>query len=187
MFEERPEDPITTDERIPSPPGDGQEPLSPGSVLEERLREPTCLVGIGNLLRRDDGVGPWIIGAVRGDLAGTPVSVLDAQDVPENFVHVLARAACRNVIFVDAVAAPGPPGTVVFGPLAGFAEAGSFSTHRMALSFSGRFLEEAGKTVFLLGIVPEDLDFGAGLTVPVARAAEAIRDFLRRAAASSRH
>jgi hydrogenase maturation protease len=87
------------------------------------------------------------------------------------------------VIFIDAVAAPGPPGTVVFGLLADFPEAGSFSTHRLALSFSGRFLEEAGKTVSLLGIVPSDLSFGEGLTPAVARTAAAIRDLLRRAAA----
>jgi hydrogenase maturation protease len=179
------EAPIPTEKKTRLSTRAGHEALAPGSALAERLREPTCLAGIGNLLRRDDGVGPWIIGSVREDLAGTPISVLDVQDVPENFVHVLARAACRNVIFIDAVAAPEPPGTVVFGPLADFPEAGSFSTHRMALSFSGRFLEEAGKTVFLLGIVPSELSFGAGLTPPVARTAKAIRDFIRRAAAGA--
>jgi hydrogenase 3 maturation protease len=177
-----PEDIISTDGKIPSTPGSGYEILAAGSVLAERLREPCCLVGVGNPLRRDDGVGPWIIGAVRGDLAGTRISVIDAQDVPENFVHVVARAECRNVIFIDAVAAPGPPGTIVFGPLAEFPEAESLSTHKLALSFSGKFLESAGKTVFLLGIVAADLAFGAGLTPPVARTAEAVRDFLRRAA-----
>jgi hydrogenase 3 maturation protease len=182
---EIPENSILTDRTIPPPPGVGREVLAAGSVLAERLREPTCLVGVGNPLRRDDGVGPWVIGAVRGDLAATAISVIDAQDVPENFVHALARAECRNVIFIDAVAAPGPPGSIVFGPLAEFPEAESFSTHKLALSFSGRFLESAGKAVFLLGIVPSDLAFGAGLTPPVARTAEAIRDFLRRTAAAA--
>ncbi len=165
-------------------PAGSPDVLGEGSVLAARLREPTCLVGVGNPLRRDDGVGPWIIGAVREGLAGTNVSTVDAQDVPENFVHALARAECRNVIFIDAVAAPGPPGSIVFGPLAEFPEAESFSTHKLALSFSGRFLESAGKTVFLLGIVPSDLAFGAGLTPPVARTAKAIRDFFRRKAAA---
>lgn len=142
------------------------------------LQEPTCLVGIGNPMRRDDGVGPRIVGAIRDAASGTKLRVIDAQDVPENFVHVIARADCRNVVFVDAVAAEGVPGTIIFGPLADFAEAGNFSTHRLALSFSGRFLEAAGKRVFLLGVVPADLEFGAGLTAEVERAADSLRDFI---------
>jgi len=153
------------------------------SGLAEVLREPTCLVGVGNILRRDDGVGPWIIGAVRNAVSGTSLHVIDAEDVPENFVHVIARADCRNVVFVDAVAAEGPPGSVVFGPLAGFGEAESFSTHKLALSFSGKFLEAAGKKVFLLGVVPADLAFGAGLTAAVERTAAALRDLILRSAA----
>ena len=149
--------------------------------LAELLREPTCLVGVGNPSRRDDGVGPWIAGAVRAAASGTRLSVVDAQDVPENFAPAIARTDCRNVVFVDAVAAEGPPGAVVFGPLADLGEVESFSTHKLALSFCGKFLEAAGKRVFLLGIVPADLEFGEGLTPEVERAAVSLRDLILRA------
>jgi hydrogenase 3 maturation protease len=148
------------------------------AVFAAILREPTCLVGVGNPLRRDDGVGPWIAAAVRDASAGTWLGVVDAQDVPENFVPAIARSDCRNVVFVDAVAAEGPPGTTVFGPLADFPEADGFSTHKLALSLSRKFLEAAGKTVYLLGIVPADLEFGEGLTPEVARTAAALRDHI---------
>ncbi|MEN6561504.1 MAG: hydrogenase maturation protease [Acidobacteriota bacterium] len=154
--------------------------------LAEVLREPTCLVGVGNPLRRDDGVGPWIVGAVRGAADGAGLSLVDAQDVPENFVPAIARGAARNVVFVDAVAAAGGPGTVVFGPLAGFAEAESFSTHKLALSLSAKFLEAAGKRVFLLGIVPADLEFGTGFTPAAERAAASLRDLILGACAPTR-
>ena len=149
--------------------------------LIDLLKQPTCLVCVGNLLRHDDGVGPWIAGAVREAAAGSDVRVLDAQDVPENFVPAVARDDCHNVVFIDAVAAAGPPGTLVFGPLADFAEAPSLSTHRLALALSAKVLESAGKKVLLLGIVPADLSFGEGLTPEVARVAESLRDLLRRA------
>lgn len=149
------------------------------------LRQPTCLVGVGNPLRRDDGVGPWIISAVKAAVPPAGLRVIDAQDVPENFVHVIAREACRNVVFIDAVFAPGPAGTFVLGPLADFSEAESFSTHKLALSFSGKFLEAAGKKVFLLGIVPADLGFGDGMTAEVERAAVTLRDLILRALAAS--
>lgn len=155
------------------------------SRLAEVLREATCLVGVGHPLRRDDGVGPWIVGAVREAVAGTRLSVVDAQSVPENFAPVVARSDCRNVVFVDAVSAEGPPGSVVFGPLAEFPEAESFSTHKLALSFCAKFLEASGKRVFLLGIVPSDLEFGEGLTPEVEKAAAMIRDLILRATAPS--
>ena len=170
--------------RVPSPHSRGFEASSDAAILAGLLREPACLVGVGNPLRRDDGVGPWVVGAVRGRASGTRLHLVDAQDVPENFVHSVARADCRSVIFIDAVAAEAPPGSVVFGPLADFPEVESFSTHRLALSLSGRFLETAGKSVFLLGIVPADLEFGAGLTAEVERTAAALRDFILGAAAA---
>lgn len=134
-------------------------------------------------MRHDDGVGPWIIRAIQKAASGTNLRVIDAQDVPENFVHVIAHADCRNVVFLDALAAEGAPGTVVFGLLSEFAEAASYSTHKLALSFSGKFLEAAGKRVFLLGVVPADLEFGIGLTAAVGRAATSLRDLILHALA----
>ena len=163
----------------------GFEASGGAAALTGLLRGPTCLVGVGNPLRRDDGVGPWIIGAARTAACGTKLRLVDAQDVPENFVHAIARDDCRNIVFIDAVTAEGPPGSVVFGPLADFGEIESFSTHKLALSFSGKFLEASGKKVFLLGIVPADLEFGAGLTAEVERAAASLRDLILRAASSA--
>jgi hydrogenase maturation protease len=117
---------------------------------------------------------------VREAAAGTNVRVLDAQDVPENFAPVVARDDCLNVVFIDAVAADGEAGTVVFGPLADFKEASSLTTHKLALSLSARFLEEAGKKVFLLGVVPGDMSFGEGFTPEVAAVAAMLRDLIRR-------
>ncbi|MCK7478170.1 MAG: hydrogenase maturation protease [Candidatus Moduliflexus flocculans] len=75
----------------------------PGSSTSSASR--ACLVGVGNPLRRDDGVGPWIVAALREAAAGTGLALVDAQDVPENFVPAIARGEARNVVFVDAVAA----------------------------------------------------------------------------------
>jgi hydrogenase 3 maturation protease len=144
--------------------------------LTDVLRQGACLVGVGNPLRRDDGVGPWVVAALRAAGPAAGLDLVDAQDVPENFVPAVARGAAPNVVFVDAVAAPGEPGTVVFGPLDELAEAESFSTHKMALALSGKYLAASGKRSFLLGIVPADLEFGEGLTPAVAKAAAAVRD-----------
>jgi len=92
----------------------------------------------------------------------------------------VARDDCLNVIFIDAVAADGRAGTLVYGPLADLKEAPSLSTHKLALSLSAKFLEEAGKKVFLLGVVPGDMSFGEGFTPEVGEVASALRDLIRR-------
>ncbi len=143
-------------------------------TLEDVLKEAPCLVGIGNPARRDDGVGPWIAGRLRA--AGVPC--FDVEDVPENYVFELVRSGRPSVVFIDAAAAAAEPATVVFGPLRGAGESAAVSTHKLALGLCGRILEEAGRRVYLLGVVPRDLDFGPGLTDEVRRAAEAICDLV---------
>lgn len=151
-------------------------PAMPG--LADILREKTCLVGLGNPHRRDDGVGPWIAEAVRADADGARLRVFNVEDVLENFVFQIAGTDCRNVVIVDAAAADGEPGSVVFGPLGEFADVGSVSTHKLALELSGKILESAGKRVFFLGIVPQDLGYGPGMTPKVAESASRLRDLV---------
>jgi len=144
--------------------------------FEDILREGACLVGTGNPLRRDDGVGPWIAERVRE----ASVPVIDVEDVPENYVSDIARADGRNVVFMDAVAAELAPGTILFAPLDELGEPAGLTTHKLALSLCGRVLAAAGKRIFLLGIVPGDLEFGPGLTPEVERAASSVRDAILR-------
>jgi hydrogenase maturation protease len=150
--------------------------MKPPPGLMDVLREKTCLVGLGNPYRRDDGVGPWIAEAVQAAADRASLQVFNVEDVLENFVFRIAETDCRNVVLMDAAAADGEPGSVVFGPLNDFAEAGSVSTHKLALELSGKILESAGKRVFLLGVVPEDLGIGAGLTPKVEESASRLRD-----------
>jgi hydrogenase 3 maturation protease len=143
-------------------------------TLEDVLKESPCLVGMGNPARRDDGVGSWIAGRLREN--GVPC--FDVEDVLENHVYDIARTGNPSVVIMDAVAAGMEPGAVVFGPLRGAGEPAPVSTHKLALGLCGRILEESGKRVYLLGIVPRDLDYGPGLTVEVRRAAESISDLI---------
>jgi hydrogenase 3 maturation protease len=157
--------------------------MMPPPGLVDLLGERTCLVGVGNTIRRDDGVGPWIADAIRPALEGTSLCVFNAEDVLESYVFQIAGTDCRNVIIMDAAATDGEPGSVVFGPLGEFAEASSVSTHKPALEFSGKILEAAGKRVFLLGLVPEDLGFGFGLTPRLQELASRLRDLILRTVA----
>ncbi len=156
--------------------------MGPMPELAKILREGACLVGLGNPDRRDDGVGPWIAEAVRPAEGRSSLRVFNVEDVLENFVFRIAESDCPNVVIVDAASGGGEPGTVVFGPLGDFSGSGSVSTHKPALELSGKILESAGKRAFLLGVVPEDLGYGPGLTPKVQESAVRLRDLVLRAA-----
>jgi len=147
--------------------------------LNRVLANCPCLVGIGNHLRRDDAVGLRIVEGLkqRGPLGAA--AVISAEDVLENHIFAVARMDCSEVIIIDAVASGGEPGAIVFGPLEAFAEVTrNVSTHKPALSLCQKILEQSGKRVYLLGVVPADVGWGRGLTAGVEKSAAALEELI---------
>ena len=88
---------------------------------------PTLLIGFGNALRGDDGVGARLAERLEGEGLGEGVCVVAAQQLlPE---HVELLAAASRVVFVDA-AVDVPPGDLVVGPLAP-ADAAAVTFHHL--------------------------------------------------------
>lgn len=69
-----------------------------------------AVIGIGNLLMGDDGAGVHLVHQLAVKLKRTDVSVIDAGTVPDLFA--LVDEGVRKLIFVDAVRAGEPPGSV---------------------------------------------------------------------------
>lgn len=142
-------------------------------LLKEVVGQKTIFAGIGNALRGDDGFGPYFISKLKEKKLLPEDRFLAVEDVPENFAFPISRKEADCVIFADAVIVDAPPGTVVFGPLEEFDEIGEIaSTHRMSLKLTARVIEETGKKVFILGVVPETTEFGRGMSPVVLQAAE---------------
>jgi hydrogenase maturation protease len=152
--------------------------------LERILEKKTCVVGMGNVLRGDDGVGARI--AER--LMETPplpagLTVVNAEDVLESWVFPIAESDSANVLLVDAVRGAGaPPGSLVLGKVDEIeAPASDFSTHKLALSTAAGVLAGHGKTVYLLGIVPASTDYGDPMSDEAMESADAVVDWIRTA------
>jgi hydrogenase 3 maturation protease len=143
------------------------------------MNEKTCLVGMGNTLRRDDAAGVYIVEEVGRRLSGDSLKTQVVEDVLEAYVFQLAELDCENIVIVDAIEASEEPGSVVFGKLSGFSELlSNFSTHKLTLELCGKIFEEHGKETYLLGIVAGDIDFGEGMTKAVKESADMLRDLL---------
>ncbi len=131
-----------------------------------------AILGIGNDLRSDDGLGSYIIEKLRID--DPRVMVEFVGSVPEGFARPLAEFGAERIIMVDAAdmnKAPGHIELITKDRIRGI----NISTHSMPLSFLMMYLEqETGSTTILLGIQPKSIQFGEGLTPEIQEVADRI-------------
>ncbi len=126
------------------------------------------IIGIGNLLRSDDGVG---IHAAQALAADPPpgVEVVDAGTDVLSALPFLESA--DSVLIIDAVQAGGAPGTIYrFAENEIPAQRAASSAHAGNL-LAARWLQAPGTRwpeILILGVEPRDLDYGLDLSPPVA-------------------
>ncbi len=145
--------------------------------ITHTLEKPTCIMGVGNSIRRDDGVGVYILEELEKLMEKAVcahISTINAEDVPENYAFRVAGMDCENVLVIDAIAAGLRPGDVVFGSLEESGRDRDCSTHKLSLGLAAKIWKESGKSCYLLGIQAGDTGFGAGMTDAVKKTAEMI-------------
>jgi hydrogenase 3 maturation protease len=152
------------------------------------VKDKTCIIGMGNYLRKDDAVGLYLIDQLRSTIRSEDVLLMNVEDVIENYVFKIAELDCDNVLIIDAVKATTTPGSIVFGRLNRFDDSlGDCSTHTLSLTLCGKILEESGKKTYLLGIEAADTDFGRGLSEDVQRSADILMEVLIDTITTSQH
>ena len=112
------------------------------------------LLGVGNELSGDDGIGPWV--AQHFHAAGW--QAIDCFTVPENYTSKVKRLQPTVIVIVDAADMAIRPGEMRRIPLEKI-EAASFSTHMLPLSMVVGYLAEATSAdIGIIGIQPEQFD-----------------------------
>lgn len=148
------------------------------------------VLGVGNRLRRDDGVGPW----VAGELARRMGNNIDVRQLAgDGFSLLDAFAGAHEVLLVDAVQSGAPPGTVhrldaAAGPLP--QDALRCSTHALGVVEAvelARALGDLPARLQVYGIEGEDFGPGEGLSAAVAAAAGALVEELVNTLTQTRH
>jgi len=137
-----------------------------------------CVLSLGNVLMRDDGLGPAVLRAFTQQYAAGPDVLVEDLGTPGLDLSPWLADADR-VILVDTVKAPLPPGSLrLYGKadLLGRAPGIRVSPHDpgvketlLALEFAGRGPRE----IVLVGIVPEVTTMGLELSAAVAAAVPA--------------
>jgi hydrogenase maturation protease len=122
------------------------------------------VLGIGHLLFTDDGIGIHIVRELRKQRRAT-VAVREIGTAILEAVPLLAWA--DRVLVVDAMQAGGKPGTMYWGELSAMVRQDArCSTHDLDLASALDLIprEVARPEVFVLGVEPESLDLGLGLS-----------------------
>lgn len=150
------------------------------------------IIGCGNPVRRDDGVGVAVVRRIVERLAAHPVRGVQAFDCGTAGFEVMYRARGSSaLVVVDASRTGAPAGAIheVPGDVLASLELPPVDLHAFrwnhAIALGRRLEGEAfpGDVQVIL-IEAAELDFGEGLTEPVARAAEIVhRRLLDRIAA----
>ncbi len=133
---------------------------------------PTLVLGLGNILLRDEGVGVRVVEAMEGLELPPDVELFDGGTAGLDLLDVLAHR--RKVIVVDAVEGSSAPGTVLrlspedlvpqAAPTVSLHEVGFLETLTVA-----RQLGIAPAEVVVLGIKPKEVSCGLDLSPEIAR------------------
>ena len=137
-------------------------------------RDRIVFVGVGNRLRRDDGIGPEAIGLLEGRVP----NALDTDSVPENYTAAIKRLNPSAIVFIDALDFGGSPGSVRLIEASDIQGYG-VSTHNLSLDVSMEYLmHETGADVFLVGVQPERIGDGEGVSPSLVEPLKKIADAL---------
>ncbi|MGN0177545.1 MAG: hydrogenase maturation peptidase HycI [Methanobrevibacter sp.] len=138
------------------------------------------VLGVGNELKTDDGVGPFIIKKlIEENIEKDNLILINAETVPENFTGKIRKEQPSHVIIVDACLMGAQPGDIKIVDKDEFAKIG-ISTHSMSLSYFVKYLERDNDfKIIFVGIEPETMEWGEKPTENVEKTAFYFVDLLK--------
>lgn len=137
--------------------------------LKDLLERATRLlfIGVGNVLKRDDGVGVVISNQI---IEKPAIKSLTVEVSIENYIGKINSLEPHKIVIVDCMELGSSPGTYRLVTLDDVEDI-TFNTHNISLGRLGDFFLYPA---YVLGIQPESVEFGDMLSPPVQDAARRI-------------
>jgi len=142
-----------------------------------RDEKPIAIIGLGNMLRRDDGVGVYVASKLKNLLRGVRwVKVIVAEDRVDYAAKELEKVNPRLIIVIDAMEFHGIPGEIRVVRLEDVEEPYAY-THRIPMKTIFKLVGIEAPT-YVIGIQVASRDFGEGLSREVKIAGDEVIEFL---------
>lgn len=149
--------------------------------LKNKLKGKILIIGLGNVMRGDDGAGPELIRRLNNSnlVAINPqLFLMDVGEVLENYLEKIVKYKPNTILLVDAVDFEAPPGSVKIIDIETIKNE-SFSAHNISLKLTLKYLKErTNADIFILGIQPKSLEMNSKLSEPVKQAIKQIEEYL---------
>lgn len=143
--------------------------------IKNRLKGIVTIIGVGNIMRGDDGCGPKLIENLKNK--NPRANLFDCGTVPENYIFPILTTSCDTVILVDAADFGANAGSIKVFSLNEVSGAG-LSTHNFSLRLFTDLLT-TGKdnlNIFVVSIQPKTIAFGDSLSSDVKSGIDALAD-----------
>ena len=152
-------------------------PLKILQALEHITPSTTAFVGLGNPDRGDDQFGLLLASFLQQ--LGFPLVFSESDHLDTVVLELRDSSIINTVIFLDALTANNPPGTVYFLPVDQLEE--TRSSHKVPIGIYGVLLKQSGKQVYCLGVEPAHLEFQKPLSPDVEKVMDALKKSLTNA------
>jgi hydrogenase 3 maturation protease len=130
-------------------------------------------VGVGNLLRQDDGIGPYISSRIR---ESDNIKVINVEVSLENYIGKINSVDHDTLVLIDCVDMKNPPGTYELMPVTQVKDL-TFNTHNISLKRISEFFRNE---VLILAVQPENIGFGENLSYIVQDAGNKIIEIINK-------
>ena len=127
----------------------------------------TMVVGLGNILRRDEGIGVFLLEELKRDNYFKKFKDMEFIDGgTASFDAMSTASAGDRMIIIDAVKSGGETGTVYVMKPGDLREENMVDVHQAGLSQTFKWLEMEGKLpdVSILGVEVDDTSWSEGLS-----------------------
>jgi hydrogenase 3 maturation protease len=145
------------------------------AALKPLLGPETLIIGMGNSLRGDDAVGPFICEKLKRTI---PRQVIDVGTVVENYIQRIIKRNPKVLLIIDAIDFGAQPGEMRLLDRRQVRSA-AISTHSLSPQL---FLEVVCRSispeVCFLAIQPARTRLGESLTPPVEQAGHALAEWI---------
>ncbi|MCQ9205322.1 MAG: hydrogenase 3 maturation endopeptidase HyCI [Omnitrophica bacterium] len=131
------------------------------NIFKDILKGKVVIVGVGNTLRRDDGFGPILIEKLGSN---NNLVCFDVGTSPENYMGRIIKEKPGTILIVDCIHLEKQAGDYDILDSSEIVKSG-FTTHDLSPKMFLDYLSlETKASIYLLGIQPQDVSFGEGMS-----------------------
>jgi hydrogenase 3 maturation protease len=152
-------------------------PITPAILehLKSHLNGKVVILGIGNTLSCDDGLGSILASRIKDKV---PYTVYDSGASPENYLGKIIKDKPDNIVIIDAVDFGAKPGdyTVLEGK--DIKTVNLFSTHNASISLTINYLQNNLQAdIIILAIQPKTVSFGDKISQEAGKTLKELEDW----------